>query len=36
MQQLNGKEQSVIDLTQSATNMTFNHLKETVLMLTRC
>lgn len=29
MQQLNSKEQSVIDLTQSATNMTFNHLKET-------
>lgn len=36
MQQLNGKEQSAIDLAQNATNMTFNHLKETVLMLTRC
>lgn len=36
MQQLNGKEQSAIDLTQSAPNMTFNHPKETVLTLTRC
>lgn len=36
MQQVNGKEQSAIDLTQSATNMIFNHLKETVFMLTRC
>lgn len=36
MQQLNGKEQSATDLTQSATNMTLNHLKETVLTLTRC
>lgn len=38
MQQLNGKAQAVTatDLTQSAINMTSNHLKKPVITPTRC